>query len=635
MSSPLENLYHGFIKPLLVIPTFSVACFLLFVVFGFRGEQLLWLSGINAFLTFLSYWKFSDDSIIKSLLYLCFFNGVPLLVGLIVWLFWGANQHGSNGQAVSVIACVASWFLLLLMYTQDWKPGTSHEHLRGSRLISFEEAKENLKKLVRPNDTFLEWGGLKLPDYFAHNHFLVAGMTRSGKTTVINFMLKSIVPKIRPGSGTRALIYDAKNDLISTLEFLDKDVPKIILNPFDVRCSAWDVAKDITAPEDFGEIAQTLFPVPQQGDRHNFFDNAAANLLEGVLLSLYETLPGEWTLRDALLAMSSRKSLVELLARAPQHNAERIDSYFGKQSTSTDIVSTITNKLAPYKVIASYWHHAKTKFSLEEWSKSESILILAHSNRAEKALQALNRVIFKRLSQIILDYPESQAGKTWIILDELAKAGRLEGLDNILAKGRSKGISVIMAFQNLSPLQDVYGEKIADAITGEAANKAILRLDSPVTAQWAERTFGHEETLQTNVSRSESSSSQGGSTSYTVSSAEVVKPIVMASDFANIKPLDHRAGTGISGYFHTPGIGAYTCTMELDYILSQLGNLHTRDHALDFMKAPNDQGFLKPWSTDEYADLGLTPLEPGVHKHPPRPSDNDAAPDLTTDMDYV
>src|SRR5262245_35099174 len=149
------------------------------------------------------------------------------------------------------------------------------------------------------------WGGLALPASVASSHFLVAGTTGSGKTATVNLLLKSVVPHIAPGKGWRALIYDAKTEIISQLDSMRAHCPIQILNPLDRRSAAWDIARDIRTPEEIREMSVLLFPPPKDG-KNDFFDKAAANLLEGVLHSFNKRFPGNWELRDVLLAMGSK-----------------------------------------------------------------------------------------------------------------------------------------------------------------------------------------------------------------------------------------------------------------------------------------------------------------------------------------
>ena len=74
------------------------------------------------------------------------------------------------------------------------------------------------------------------------------------------------------------------------------------------------------------------------------------------------------------------------------------------------------------------------KISLNEWvsdrGKENCVLILGNNERARAAMDRINQVLFKRVTELLLDLPEDRTGtrRNWIFLDELADAGKLEGL---------------------------------------------------------------------------------------------------------------------------------------------------------------------------------------------------------------
>ena len=60
--------------------------------------------------------------------------------------------------------------------------------------------------------------------------------------------MQSVLPQVGCSKGTRALIYDAKQDMISIIAGINPACKVHILNPFDRRCDAWAMSKDITSP---------------------------------------------------------------------------------------------------------------------------------------------------------------------------------------------------------------------------------------------------------------------------------------------------------------------------------------------------------------------------------------------------
>lgn len=114
---------------------------------------------------------------------------------------------------------------------------------------------------------------------------------------------------------------------------------------------------------------------------------------------------------------------------------------------------------------------------------------------------------------------------------------------------------MILGYQDIEGLREVYGHQLANEIAGQCANKAILRCDSSDTAKWASALFGEREVLERRESTSQSSSSSqnnyslaGSSSSGTSSqtSEQVLKrEVVLPSEIMDIPPTTPQ--NGLSG----------------------------------------------------------------------------------------
>ena len=203
--------------------------------------------------------------------------------------------------------------------------------------------------------------------------------------------------------------------------------------------------------------------------------------------------------------MKSRKRLIRLLESVPE-TQDLVALYFDEERTGKNVMATIAAKMAPYEFVAAAWSQASEKISLTEWLNDEFILVLGNDEEHRAALNAINRVLFKRLTELILAQSESDTRRTWIFLDEAREAGDLEGLGRLMTTGRSKGACVVLGFQDIDGFRDAYGEKAANEIAGIPSNKAILGLSSPETAEWASSLFGEYEATEVEVTLSSGSS---------------------------------------------------------------------------------------------------------------------------------
>ncbi|HMO65230.1 MAG TPA: type IV secretion system DNA-binding domain-containing protein, partial [Verrucomicrobiota bacterium] len=225
---------------------------------------------------------------------------------------------------------------------------------------------------------------LHLPEAVANLHFLVCGSTGSGKTLLIRLFLRSVLPGLAPGSGRRALVFDAKRELLAGLPALAPHVPVRTLDPFDARGVAWDVAADITSGADAAQFAQLL--IPETGrETQRYFTDAARDLLRAAVEGLQARCLGRWTLRDVILLVQNRERLQAFLSPVPDVLA-RITAHLEARE-GPSVLSTLATRTGPLSVVAALWEAAPERFSLSQWLAEESVLVFAHDPVHREALE--------------------------------------------------------------------------------------------------------------------------------------------------------------------------------------------------------------------------------------------------------
>lgn len=313
-------------------------------------------------------------------------------------------------------------------------PGPIH---RGRRVASVKLACQELARHRKAGEPEIAWGGLRLPWSAGPRHFLTAGMTGSGKTNLLLQFMASVLVRIGRAKDERALVYDPKTELLSFLYGLGIGQRVRILHPLDVRGSAWDLAADVTTPSAAQQMAAVLIPEEKES-KHPFFSIASQQLLAGAFIFLMKAAPGNWNLRDAILLMERSEILRQALERNPE-TAALVEEYFQHHDAFADVRATMANWLRRYRPIAACWHHAKDKVSLEDWVAGEYVLLLGQDDSIRVQMDAINRALVLRASQLILRGSDSSTRRSWLIIDEVRELGNLDGLSRFLTTARSKG----------------------------------------------------------------------------------------------------------------------------------------------------------------------------------------------------
>jgi type IV secretory pathway TraG/TraD family ATPase VirD4 len=378
-------------------------------------------------------------------------------------------------------------------------------------------------------------------------------------------------------------------------------VPFKTLNMFDKRGVAWDMAKDITNSTQAEAMAEILMPKNERASQP-YFDDAARSFLKGVLCTFIDKKPGRWTFRDVIFTLRSRSRLVQVLRQTPD-GRELLELYFSKD-TVLDVLSTIANKTDPYKAIAAAWARAEEKISLADWVEDEYVLVLGNSHVARPAMRAINQVIFMRVSQLLLEQPNNTHRRTWIFLDELRQAGKLDGLDSLAVEGRSRGVSLVLGTQDVEGIHAVWGKEQGEELLGLAAINAFLRTKSAKTAQWASEQIGEQEKFEygTNVTALIDGL---GDESETTTEQLVKRETVLPSQIMDL-PVTDRVH-GLTAYFLAPGVGVWKATLSPKFLAE---NLAPPDRSVpDTVQRPSEELHLEPWSEEEMKELGLTPAQ--------------------------
>lgn len=456
------------------------------------------------------------------------------------------------------------------------------------------------------------WGHCSLPESEALRHFCVIGTTGSGKTITIRLLMRSVLPRIRPGSDWRALIFDAKRDTMSRIAAMPIHVPIRILNPFDKRSAPWDMATDIASPAAAQYLAKLLIPEEVNASQP-FFADAARHILYGTLVALNELHPQEWIFRDVLLALRVPERIKALLEKTAT-TAEIASQYFAETRTVSSIVSTLATKLQRYEIIAALWATSRTpRFSLEAWLSEESILVLGKHPSYKSSIEPINEAIFQRLVDLILSLPDSDRRRTYFFLDEVREAGKLDGLWSLLNQGRSKGACVVIGFQDIEGLRSAYGEKVAHEIVGQCNNKTFLRTDSPPTAEWVERHFGQVQQRERAPGNPAVAKAQAN---INVPHQRVVRSAILASEIMSIPKTGPEHG--LTAIHDIPLVGfAYTTNVPF----SQLLEIHAFDQdktTPDEESRPKTEERLAPWTdADHRRILGEEPRKEAPADVPP------------------
>lgn len=497
----------------------------------------------------------------------------------------------------------------------------------------------------------VQFGFTEVPVHNASGHFLIAGAPGTGKTIAFRLLMQSVLPKL--GREHCAILFDAKHEQVSVVQGMG--LTPLILNPFDARCSVWDVAQDFRTPSDTLQLAKLLLQEnPKESEP--FWRNSARGLLADIicahiLATAAEKIP-TWSLSDILRALQSRRDIENALSMDTRtENALR---NIGDERTLAGILSTLDLVRREFEVLGALWdtpwENPERRFSLTEWSKGGGVMVLAPSTMAEDVIGPLNRLVLDRVGQLILNRPKARnraPSRTWLFLDEFPRLGKMPRIESLMTNGRSKGLVAVLGIQDVSDVRHHYGKEQAATLLGCCAHRMLFQAGSHEHAEWCAQNIGNAEVIQLRRSTGASSTRGGTSSSFsksiTTSAEERMRPLVTTDEYRLLgKPgirdplrtpapwlgwiVPHvsflRAWFSIS-YFSP--IRAVCSVQDMVYMI-EIPFIATTEHLRpqvgeDFLPRPDADQFLKSWDDD-------TTLLPTAGKssgsHPETPSVADA-----------
>ena len=464
------------------------------------------------------------------------------------------------------------------------------------------------------------WALQNLPVLEARHHFLILGVVGSGKTVSIQLLLQSIAPRFlaEAAKPEQLIIFDAKGDTVARLDALGlsptaKNV--WLLNPFDARSAVWDLSDAVCNPAMARFLAKLIVP-EEKNSTAPYFTDAARELIFATILALNHVAPRRWTLRDLLWALDSLASIRAVTARHPRAHqlAERILS---DDKHAPSVLSSLGNKISPFEPVAALWHTNSSgrRFSIERFLAEPGVLILGNDPVLRDSFWPINALLLKALTQEILRRPETPEVRHWFVLDEFRAMQRVDCVHELLNLGRSKGVSVLLGLQSLEGLIEIYGEHVANDLLSQCAQKTILRLGGPKSAEWAERFFGKIRRTETVVT--ESWSNSGRSVSVQKSLHE--RALFLASFFLDL-PLP-RPGRD---YMAVCDLPSRQCIAILRRPFDDLLAWGRPPSPVpNVVPRPDADQSLQPWTPDEMKLLaGPVPAPPPPL--PPKPTATEA-----------
>jgi len=452
----------------------------------------------------------------------------------------------------------------------------------------------------------LPWGKLWIKGSQEPLGYFILGAPGMGKSTWLEVLLSIALSGIGVIPHHRGLLYDAKPDqsagLVPFLEAIG--VPYKILNPLDRRCCGWLLGRDIYSEASAAEFAAVLIPESENQKDNKYFIDSARLLVTAVIVALIYAKGKRFTLRDILLACSSKADMAQLLKNYHPRYEAYLEFFKEKKGQKNEVLTTIQANLLPLNVIAARWEHAQEAISIRDWLRGEYVLVMGSDFEFPETLKRINQLMFRFITSALKGLPDDPNRRIWIEIDELASFGEPPQIEDILALGRSKSICTFLSTQNIPALMRILGREKTHEILGLCRWKAVMGVD-PETARLLSEYFSDYEYVEFTDSASVSYGPQGSTSTYGTQERVGTRRTITAQELMDMNIPSPGPEHGLSAYFAGPEAGIHFHTYDWDDIDAMRVQRVDYVPAYDRIADDDPTATLLPWSDEERDALGL------------------------------
>lgn len=384
----------------------------------------------------------------------------------------------SKSLRIAEVTFFSILVLLCLFFYLRGQRSKLKEHLSGIKILSDLELARKLKFKRQASD--IHMGSIPLLKNSETQHILICGTTGSGKTNCLMSLLKQIRRR-----GDRAVIVDTTSSFVSHFYRKDKD---LLINPYDSRSVRWHPWCECKKDYHYEQLVNSLIPNMQQFD--DFFPEAGRAVLYS---ALRKSAAFNQTDIEEFISNMLRKSMHELYDELKDTDAAIYVDPKGDKTT-VSIRATISNSLRHFRPLKK----TKIPFSIRDWILSKKIkdqwLFISCTTEQRRSINSLMAVWFSvAINAMKARSLEKSPEKVWFIIDELHSLQKLEYLEESLAELRKYGGCIVIATQDVSQMDKIYGIHSTKTIINLCGTKVCFRQEDADIAHRMAKFFGERE----------------------------------------------------------------------------------------------------------------------------------------------
>ena len=388
-------------------------------------------------------------------------------------------------------------------------------------------------------------GGKTVPIDRFPCHCAYQGLTRSGKSHLMNIQIRSIFEAYTAEiyRSKNIIILDSKNDYLSWVRPLaaqnNIDLRVIKFGSPDSYCL--DIASLVGNDQTLMmNLAKTLLPTPKDGQQFWVL------LGQGLIVSVIQALVGKygdcWGFHDlydtVLISLDEFYKMVETTPEGKAFVSRYFPNGKGNENIKYGVLAEFSSTINNLRPAAELQRNTPKDrwLTIREFvaDDRDTCTMISSTPGTDAALRPLVQFMFETLTEEIAGLPEDYNKYISLVIDELPIYHNLPGLEKQLQFNPSKGLRAIISWQDYSNVEYYYTSDLAKAITGNKAVQLYLRPASPSSAEYAIASLGKRRVTEQNVSYSASG--------INISENQVVRTPLETGDLYDLPLADPNDG---------------------------------------------------------------------------------------------
>jgi type IV secretion system protein VirD4 len=391
-----------------------------------------------------------------------------------------------------------------------------------------------LKKAKLVGKTGLFFGKMKgefvVKSEIEEGHVIVLGGPGLGKTSGF------VIPSLWRWKDS-VLAFDPKGGELAskTAKFRSRFQKVYVFNPFDEGCHRYNPIEHCGTTDEALSMAQIL--IPSESKENAFWTESARAIVAAAI----------WE------GKTKRRTLTEICKFICLHDVEQLKEYYLNHPNEKVRLLAAPLRHLEDKVMAGVMadlmrnlnviaqdDHIKFATSRSDWDLNElenrSTIYLSVPEEKLKLPQ------FRKILNIIINQavdhlskrkePTDETPRILMMIDELPTLGHVPSLLTALATLRSRGVTIAMAFQSLSQLDEVYGRNGRKTIMDVSRFKLVFGVEDPETQKYFTDRAGQRTVKTESKNRSED---HDGNERISYSESETGVPLIRPNEWANLK----------------------------------------------------------------------------------------------------